>query len=74
MKKRRFKKYSEKDQIRLLLSALWSALNEKRSRKTDIYGLAKQYYSFLRREDFDIIKNMTIEEIVNKLDKNEIFI
>ena len=72
MKIRRFEKYSKSDKIRLLLSALTSALQEDlKFRKTDIYGIAKQYYSFLRKEDFELIKNMTMSEIVNLLDRKE---
>lgn len=65
-KKRKFDLLPEPTKYKLLLNAMSMALSSaenKKSWKTDVYGIAKQYYRILRKSDFDLIKGKTIEEI-----------
>ena len=72
---RNFEKLPHKSKVWLLYTALNMAMSEpedmKGSWKTDVYGIALQYRPQLKREDFDIIKGMTIEEIVKILNEPE---
>jgi hypothetical protein len=69
---KRFKNKPFKDQVIELLSTLGNALNssDKESRKkwkTSVYGIAKQYgrfYGITHADDYDLIKDMTVREIV----------
>jgi len=74
---RKFDKNTEKEKIEILIRVLSQALAEEvwydyiSKRKTSIYGIACQFgrtYG-VKKEDFDLIKNMTISEIVEKLDR-----
>lgn len=68
---REFKTYSEKEQVSILLRCLTNAIMEHseisntRYHRTDLIGIACQYKKCVRREDFDLIKDMKIEDIVN---------
>lgn len=67
---RKFEKLSDVNKYKMLLKAYMSALSEpdemKKGWKTDIYGIARQYYGkYLLKSDFDLIKNKTIDEINN---------
>lgn len=73
----KFNENTEKQKIEILIRVLSSALAEEVwfphivKRKTSIYGIACQFgrtYG-VKKEDFDLIKNMTISEIVEKLDR-----
>jgi hypothetical protein len=63
------KKEIRKAKIFQLHNALHLALVEKRINQieTDTYELASQYSRTLQKSDFDLIKNMTIDEIVEEL-------
>ena len=63
------KKGIRRGKIFLLFDALYLALTENRIEplKTDIYKVASEYYVSLKKSDFDLIKNMTINEIVEEL-------
>lgn len=68
-----FDQKTEKEKIFYLLQFIFLALaepEEERKRwRTDIYGIAKQYgenYN-VTRKDFDLIKGLTIEQVINKI-------
>jgi len=60
-----------RDKILVLFSCLQKALAENRcdyeNKVSDIYEVASQYSRTLKKSDFDLIKNMTIDEIVEEL-------
>lgn len=64
-RKRKFDCLTEPQKYSMLLSAmsLATSMSNKKSWRTDVYGIAKQYYSMLRKSDFDLIKGKTIDEI-----------
>jgi len=70
-----FKKLDKKIQISNLLNCLNSALREdsdyRKYWKTDVYGIAAQYANGVKKEDFEDIKNLTINEIVNIIMENK---
>ena len=73
---RKFEKNTAKQQIEILFSKLSNALSEEVwfpqiKRRTSIYGIACQFGKNhgIKKEDFDLIKNLTIDEIVNLLDR-----
>lgn len=71
---RKFLKHSEKERMKILFKMLSYALVEDNTNwKTDAYGIARQYGgSFgVKKEDFDMIKNMTIDEIVQKITQED---
>lgn len=74
---RKFDKNTEKQKIEILIRVLSPALGEEVwfphvvKRRTSIYGIACQFgrtYG-VKQKDFNLIKNMTISEIVEKLDR-----
>ena len=64
-RKRRFEQLTESEKYKMLLSAMYMATNcsDKKKWRTDVYGIAAQYYRMLRKSDFDLIKGKTIDEI-----------
>jgi rhamnogalacturonyl hydrolase YesR len=73
---RKFKKLPDNVQKEILLSGVSMALKETNKKKwrTDVYGVARQYLNSygVRKEDFDQIKNMTIDELVQNIMENEV--
>ncbi len=74
---RKFDKNSYEEKIVILSSIYVMALREsdemKKKWRTDIYGVATQYGKVygVAKSDFDLIKNMTIDEISkNSMVKN----
>jgi hypothetical protein len=74
-KTREFHKLPRKSQVWLVYTALNMAMSEpadmRKEWRTDVYGVAMQYRPQLRREDFDLIKGMTLEEIMKILLEEE---
>jgi hypothetical protein len=75
MNKRKFDKLEQKQKIEILISMLSLSLRDEVwfpaiKRRTSIYGIACYYGKIynIKKEDFNLIKNMTINEIVNLLD------
>lgn len=73
---RNFDKLNKDEKIEILIANLSLALREEvwfyRGRKTSIYGIACQFSGathHLKKTDFDLIRDMTIDEIVNFLDR-----
>jgi hypothetical protein len=65
-RKRKFDYLPEATKYKILLNAMSMAMStaeNKKSWRTDVYGIAKQYYRILRKSDFDLIKGKTIDEI-----------
>jgi hypothetical protein len=77
-KTRRFKTYSEGQQMSMLLHCLSLAStdflpqNKNPRLRTDLIGVACQYGSHygVRREDFEAIKDLTVQELIQKLQDN----
>jgi len=73
MKTRPFEKLSERDKLFILLNCISLAIREDVDMqikwRTDCIGVALQYsgkYLKLKRNDFDLIRNLTIDEIIKK--------
>jgi len=68
---REFDKLEEKQKVWLLFTALTMAISEptemRKSWKTDVYGVARQYRPKLKKKDFDLIKGKTLEEVMKIL-------
>lgn len=68
---REFDKLEEKQKVWLLFTALTMAVSEppemRKSWRTDVYGVARHYRPKLKKSDFDLIKGMTIEEVMKIL-------
>jgi hypothetical protein len=68
---RRFNMYSDKEKVAILLRCLMNAIMEHpelsyaSEHKTDLIGIACQYRKSIQRKDFDLIKDMKIEDIIN---------
>jgi hypothetical protein len=64
-------KLDEKQKVWLLFTALSMAVREapemRKSWKTDVYGIARQYRPKLKKSDFDLIKDKTIDEVMKIL-------
>jgi len=72
MKTRTFNKNSERKKVYILMRCLMNAISEhpeitftSPNHKTDLIGIACQYNKSVRREDFDMIKDMKIENIID---------
>ena len=70
---REFDKLEEKQKVWLLFTALTMEMGEptemRKSWKTDVYGIARQYRPKLKKSDFDLIKGKTIDEIMKILNE-----
>ncbi len=70
---REFDKLEEKQKVWILFNALTMAMSEppdmKKSWRTDVYGIARQYRPKLKKSDFDLIKGKTIDEIMKILNE-----
>jgi len=70
-KVRQFNKYNDRTKVLILMGCLMNAFREHpefydvTKHRTDLLGIATQYSKFVRREDFDLIKDMKIEDIIN---------
>jgi len=70
-KTRRFNKNSEKEKVFILMRCMMSAIMEHPEfshageHRTDLIGIACQYNRSIRRDDFELIKNLKIEDIIN---------
>jgi hypothetical protein len=68
---REFKKLPVKEQVYLLLTSLNNAimehpeLHDVKQHKTDLIGIACQYRKSIKREDFEEIKDMTVQDIID---------
>lgn len=75
MKKREFKEIPEKNKILTLLSLVNLSLGEWNAKtpnwRTDYIGIAIQYGKSMgiKKEDFDLIKDLTIQEISDIITK-----
>ena len=68
---RKFNKNSKKEKVFILLRCMMSAMMEhpefshQSEHRTDLIGIACQYNKSIRRDDFELIKNLAIEDIIN---------
>jgi len=68
---RKFNKNSEKEKVFILMRCMLSAMMEHPEfsnvgeHRTDLIGIACQYNKSVRRSDFDLIKNLAVEDIIN---------
>ena len=68
---RQFNKYNDKTKVLILMRCLMNAIMEHpefydiKKHRTDLLGIATQYSKFVRKEDFELIKNLSIEDIIN---------
>ena len=65
----RIKRSVRKGKIFTLFSCLQLALSEKLfdNDKSDIYQIASEYGKGIEKSDYDLIKNMTVDEIIKEL-------
>ena len=68
---RKFNKNNDKEKVFILLRCMMNAIMEHPEfshtveHKTDLIGIACQYNKSVRREDFELIKKLSIEDIIN---------
>lgn len=68
---RKFNQNNKKQKVFLLMRCLMNAMSEHPEfsncgdHRTDLIGIACQYNKTVRREDFELIKNLAIEDIIN---------
>lgn len=74
---RKFDELTEKEKVRRLVGSLMMAAMEpddvKRTWRANVYSIARQYANrnIVRLSDYDMVKKMTIEEVVTILMKKD---